>query len=163
MMALPSLLLFALLQLADAREVENRLVMLLDFDRWVRSRQGRSGRQAAGCRPGWQGGRHAGSNVLQLAQSLLCGWLPAHHPALTYQLRIPVCRFDLIKELLKNRLRIVWCTRLARAEVGGACCCPAAALPTSRSRAAQCCCVLTCHLPICVLSAGWRGAAAGGD
>lgn len=28
-------------------------------------------------------------------------------------------RFELIKELLKNRLRVVWCMRLARAEVGG--------------------------------------------
>lgn len=48
---------FDALQLPDAREVENRLVMLLDFD-----------------------------------------------------------RFELIKELLKNRLRIVWCMRLARTE-----------------------------------------------
>ncbi|EFN58670.1 hypothetical protein CHLNCDRAFT_140958 [Chlorella variabilis] len=48
---------FAALQMPDAREVENRLVMLLDFD-----------------------------------------------------------RFELIKELLKNRLRIVWCMRLARTE-----------------------------------------------
>jgi pre-mRNA-splicing helicase BRR2 len=48
---------FTALELPDAREVENRLVMLLDFD-----------------------------------------------------------RFELIKELLKNRLRIVWCMRLARAE-----------------------------------------------
>ena len=46
------------LALADAREVENRLVALLDFE-----------------------------------------------------------RFELIKELLKNRLRVVWCIRLARTEV----------------------------------------------
>lgn len=31
-------------------------------------------------------------------------------------------RFELIKELLKNRLRIVWCMRLARAEVGVSVC-----------------------------------------
>lgn len=49
------------LQLQDPREVENRLVVLLDFE-----------------------------------------------------------RFELIKELLKNRLRVVWCMRLARAEVGAA-------------------------------------------
>lgn len=46
-------------QLPDARDVENRLVMLLDFD-----------------------------------------------------------RFELIKELLRNATRIVWCMRLARAQVG---------------------------------------------
>lgn len=49
---------FAALELADSRETENKLVMLLDFD-----------------------------------------------------------RFDLIKELLNNRMRIVWCMRLARAQV----------------------------------------------
>ncbi len=27
-------------------------------------------------------------------------------------------QFELIKELIKNRLRIVWCTRLSRAQVG---------------------------------------------
>eukprot|EP00887_Chlorella_sp_A99_P002917 scaffold6.g2917.t1 len=48
---------FAALQLSDPREVENRLVTLLDFD-----------------------------------------------------------RFELIKELLANRLRVVWCMRLARAQ-----------------------------------------------
>ena len=47
----------AALQLPDAREVENKLVMLLDFE-----------------------------------------------------------RFELIKELMKNRVRVVWCTRLARAQ-----------------------------------------------
>ena len=48
------------MQIPDAREVENRLVSLLDFE-----------------------------------------------------------RFELIKELLRNRLRVVWCMRLARAQVGG--------------------------------------------
>jgi len=28
-------------------------------------------------------------------------------------------QFELIKELLRNRLRIVWCTRLSRTQVGG--------------------------------------------
>ncbi len=44
-------------------------------------------------------------------------------------LPFPPSRFELIKELLKNRLRIVWCMRLARAEVRsavihGTCGCP---------------------------------------
>lgn len=58
------------LQLPDARDVENQLVHLLDFD-----------------------------------------------------------KFELIKELLRNATRIVWCMRLARAQVGGEAalgllCCP---------------------------------------
>ena len=153
--------------------------MLLDFDRcgtqqWPATN---AGSQAAGLQL-YEPDRLAAG--LQLTHSLHDAWLPDPPPALVRPLlsvRLYGCRFDLIKELLKNRLRIVWCTRLARAEVGlagtGAClvqsaaallaglvaalvpllCC-ASPLPSS-----ACCSPLPAHLPPAhwppVRPAGW--------